>query len=146
MPYRKDCCDREGQDISIVLSNVVSRRNKTAIFCSRERKNVYVRRSIYKEHGVIRYSNQMCFLRNNHVLFCNISTIHHSITAVDGEIPDINFRENGYLYLSNYKGKEILERNNATQRSCGADWIDLLSPRELGEHLQYLLYLIERLS
>ena len=81
------------------------------------------------------YKKSWQFLLNNSV------SILHWIIAVDGDIPDINFRENGYLYLSNDKGKELLERNNATQKSCGADWIDLLTPRELGDksNQQYLL-------
>ena len=54
-------------------------------------------------------------------------------SAVNGEIPNINFRENGYLYLADYKGKNQLEKNNKIQRSCGVDWIDLFTSKELGK-------------
>ena len=52
--------------------------------------------------------------------------------AVNDEIPDINFRENGYLYLAGHRSKHVLEQNNATQLSCGADWMDLLNATQLG--------------
>ena len=52
-------------------------------------------------------------------------------SALDGKDP-VNFRENGYLYLADHRGKSILERNNEIQKSCGVDWIHLYSPKELG--------------
>ena len=41
--------------------------------------------------------------------------------AVDGETPDIGVREGGYLLLATPEAFPIMERNNATQRACGAD-------------------------
>lgn len=46
--------------------------------------------------------------------------------AVDGEVPAIGFREDGYLFLASAAGREQLARNHALQRAEGADiaWLD----------------------
>ncbi len=41
--------------------------------------------------------------------------------AVDGRRPDVSFVERGYLLLATDKGRHVLERNHALQRSHGAD-------------------------
>jgi hypothetical protein len=52
---------------------------------------------------------------------------------VEGDdVPDFQFKENGYLFLSSSaKGLEMLQRNNQTQRDCGVDWMDLANPAGL---------------
>ena len=40
--------------------------------------------------------------------------------AVDGEVPDLGFRERGYLLLAAPEALPIMMENNATQRACGA--------------------------
>ena len=45
-----------------------------------------------------------------------------SHVAVDGESPELGFKENGYLFLAaDQRGRDVLERNHATQTSCGAE-------------------------
>ena len=58
---------------------------------------------------------------------------------INGEKPDISFRQNGYLFLASEKGKEILETNHQTQQKCGVDWIDLLTPEQLDIKFPWLL-------
>lgn len=50
---------------------------------------------------------------------------------VDGEVPDIQFHENGYLYLSSERGEKILRENNKVQVDCGASWIKLYNESQL---------------
>jgi glycine/D-amino acid oxidase-like deaminating enzyme len=55
-----------------------------------------------------------------------------SMLAVPGQTPpDLQFREQGYLFLASEAGEPTLRRNVATQRSCGVDWTTLLSPSDL---------------
>ena len=59
--------------------------------------------------------------------------------AVDDEIPDLQLHQHGYLFLANTtSGQQILEDNNRLQRSCGADWIDLLTPSQLSTKFPWL--------
>lgn len=46
--------------------------------------------------------------------------------AVDGEAPDLTFREAGYLFLASAEGRAQLAENHALQTACGADiaWLD----------------------
>ena len=46
--------------------------------------------------------------------------------AVDGDVPAIGLREDGYLFLASSAGREQLARNHALQRGEGADiaWLD----------------------
>ena len=42
------------------------------------------------------------------------------LLAVDGEAPDLAFREQGYLFLATGQGRAVIERNVALQRDLGA--------------------------
>lgn len=57
--------------------------------------------------------------------------------AVDGEVPDLDFVENGYLFLATDAGRATLERNHALQRSHGVDVV-LLSPDGLHDRFGWL--------
>ncbi len=48
------------------------------------------------------------------------------LLAVDGDVPAIGLREDGYLFLASAAGREALARNHALQTSEGADigWLD----------------------
>ena len=48
------------------------------------------------------------------------------LLAVDGQVPDLGFREAGYLFLASVSGLAQLRHNHEVQRSCGADvaWLD----------------------
>jgi glycine/D-amino acid oxidase-like deaminating enzyme len=45
----------------------------------------------------------------------------HERVAVNGEAPDLGFKENGYLFLADKKGEDVLQRNHTTQIAAGAD-------------------------
>lgn len=45
----------------------------------------------------------------------------HERVAVDGDAPELGFKENGYLYLGNAAGAAKLERNFITQQENNAD-------------------------
>lgn len=57
---------------------------------------------------------------------------------VDDEVPDIQFFENGYLFLGNDRSVDIMKANHKIQRECGADWIDLLNKQELEQKFSWL--------
>lgn len=58
--------------------------------------------------------------------------------AVDDDTPEIGFHENGYLFLAgDDRGQEVLERNHATQKSCGAE-VTLLDTDALGRRFSWL--------
>ena len=58
--------------------------------------------------------------------------------AVDDDTPEIGFHENGYLFLTgDDRGQEVLERNHATQKSCGAE-VTLLDADALGRRFRWL--------
>lgn len=59
--------------------------------------------------------------------------------AVPGEsAPDLQFKEQGYLFLASEAGEPTLRRNVATQRACGVDWTTLLSPAEMAVRFPWL--------
>ena len=57
--------------------------------------------------------------------------------AVDGEVPQLGFREGGYLFLASHSGRGVLEANHATQRAHGADNA-LLEPQALAARFSWL--------
>lgn len=57
--------------------------------------------------------------------------------AVEGELPDVGFRERGYLFLASDAGWPILQENHALQRRLGADNA-LLEQAALKERLPWL--------
>jgi FAD-dependent oxidoreductase domain-containing protein 1 len=59
------------------------------------------------------------------------------LLEVDGDRPDINFIEGGYLFLASASGVPVLEANHATQKAEGADNI-LLDPRALVARFPWL--------
>lgn len=50
--------------------------------------------------------------------------------AVDGDVPDVGWKEQGYLFLASDKGLESLQQNHATQLSIGAQ-VEILDPAAL---------------
>ena len=57
--------------------------------------------------------------------------------AVDGEVPDLSFREQGYLFLATADGLPVLRDNVARQREAGAD-VHLLAPDALARQFPWL--------
>ena len=57
--------------------------------------------------------------------------------AVDGEVPEVDFVENGYLFLATEAGLANLEHNHAIQRALEVP-VQLLSPSELGARFDWL--------
>ena len=57
--------------------------------------------------------------------------------AVDGEVPEIDFVENGYLFLATEAGLATLERNHAVQRELDVPVV-LLSPGDLRQRFGWM--------
>ena len=57
--------------------------------------------------------------------------------GVDGEAPEIDFVENGYLFLATEAGRPALERNHAVQRELDVP-VELLTPAELRARFPWL--------
>ncbi len=57
--------------------------------------------------------------------------------AVDGECPDLGFREQGYLFLASAAGLPVLEANCRLQQSLGAK-VALLTPEEIARRFPWL--------
>jgi FAD-dependent oxidoreductase domain-containing protein 1 len=57
--------------------------------------------------------------------------------AVGGEVPDVDFVENGYLFLATQAGLATLEHNHAVQRALDVP-VRLLSPSELHARFEWL--------
>ncbi|EQC29024.1 hypothetical protein SDRG_13180 [Saprolegnia diclina VS20] len=58
--------------------------------------------------------------------------------AVPGHDPvDVNFVENGYLFLATEKGRSTLANNHAVQRSVGAP-VELFTPEKLSQRFPWL--------
>jgi FAD-dependent oxidoreductase domain-containing protein 1 len=57
--------------------------------------------------------------------------------AVDGEAPEIDLVENGYLFLATEAGRPTLEHNHAVQRELGVP-VELLTPAELKARFDWL--------
>ena len=52
--------------------------------------------------------------------------------------PDVQFKEQGYLFLASAQGEPTLRRNQATQAAQGVHWTKLLAPEELSERFPWL--------
>jgi glycine/D-amino acid oxidase-like deaminating enzyme len=61
----------------------------------------------------------------------------HDRVAVEGDAPELGFKENGYLYLGDATGAPMFERNFKTQRENGAD-VALLNAAQLKEKFSWL--------
>ena len=61
----------------------------------------------------------------------------HRFLAVDGQGPEIDFVENGYLFLATDAGRATLERNHAVQRALDVPVV-LLSPAELAARFEWM--------
>jgi glycine/D-amino acid oxidase-like deaminating enzyme len=61
----------------------------------------------------------------------------HERLAVDGDAPDLAFRENGYLFLATAAGQVVLQANHAVQRAEGAD-VELLGRDQLALRFPWL--------
>ncbi len=57
--------------------------------------------------------------------------------AVDGEVPEVDFVENGYLFLATAAGLATLEHNHAVQRSLDVP-VALLSPADLRQRFGWI--------
>ena len=57
--------------------------------------------------------------------------------AVDGVAPEIDFVENGYLFLATDAGRPTLERNHALQRELDVP-VELLTPDELKARFEWM--------
>lgn len=60
-----------------------------------------------------------------------------ALLAVDGEAPDVGFREHGYLFLASAAGRAVLERNHAVQTEAGAT-VELLDRAALAARFPWL--------
>ena len=56
---------------------------------------------------------------------------------VDGEAPDVGFREAGYLFLATGSGQQMLRRNYRIQTACGVDVV-LLDAAQLAARFPWL--------
>jgi FAD-dependent oxidoreductase domain-containing protein 1 len=65
---------------------------------------------------------------------------HFKIPSSSGEdeIIDIQFHENGYLFLADEKNRQVLLNNLKTQHSCGATWIEKLEKEALLQEFPWL--------
>ena len=57
--------------------------------------------------------------------------------AVDGEVPEIDLVENGYLFLASEAGLPTLEHNHTVQRELGVA-VELLTPAELKARFNWM--------
>jgi glycine/D-amino acid oxidase-like deaminating enzyme len=57
----------------------------------------------------------------------------------ESDVPDFQFRENGYLFLaSSAEGQGMLKKNNALQREVGVTWTELMDPTALKAKFPWL--------
>lgn len=91
-----------------------------------ERDRTYARASTPLSAGGIR---QQFSIRENIEMGLHARDFLRSAAdhlSVDGEAPDLTFREAGYLFLASAEGRAQLAENHALQTACGADiaWLD----------------------
>lgn len=102
-----------------------------------ERDRTYARASTPLSAGGIR---QQFSIRENIEIGLHAQDFLHQapdLLAVDGERPDLTFREAGYLFLAGPSGRDILAENHALQTACGAA-ISWCEPDELARRFPWL--------
>lgn len=57
--------------------------------------------------------------------------------GLDGETPDLSFRENGYLFMASESGLPVLKKNIELQQSLGAE-IALIGSDEIAQRFSYI--------
>lgn len=62
----------------------------------------------------------------------------HFTLPGENEPLDIQFHENGYLFLAGERSRSILQTNHQAQHQCGATWIDFLEKQQLKETFPWL--------
>jgi FAD-dependent oxidoreductase domain-containing protein 1 len=60
-----------------------------------------------------------------------------ALLSVDGDPVDLNFRENGYLFLASPSGEDVLRANHAIQRAENCT-VALLAPAELQQRFPWI--------
>jgi FAD-dependent oxidoreductase domain-containing protein 1 len=103
-----------------------------------ERDPTYSRASSTLSAGGIR--QQFSIPENVRMSMYGAEFLHgiRQLEAEAGDVVDVQFREQGYLFLATDAGRDALEGNYATQRRCGADWIHLLNREALGQRFPWL--------
>lgn len=105
-----------------------------------ERDRTYSKSSAVLSAGGIRH--QFSIRENVQMSIYGIDFVKNApdLLAVDGEAADsLQFQEHGYLFLaSSERGKAAMQRNHATQREAGVDWMRLLTPAELAARFPWL--------
>jgi glycine/D-amino acid oxidase-like deaminating enzyme len=54
------------------------------------------------------------------------------------EPPDLQFRENGYLFLASESGRDAIMQNHEVQKGSGADWMEILERDGLAKRFPWL--------
>ena len=107
--------------------------------CVVERDPTYARASAQLSAGGIR--QQFSLAANIQLSLYGIDFLRSLSTNlhVPGEDPpDVQFKEQGYLFLASDAGEETLRRNHTTQAGQGVSWTTLLSPSELSHRFPWL--------
>mmetsp|Transcript_13267 Transcript_13267/g.19907 ORF Transcript_13267/g.19907 Transcript_13267/m.19907 type:complete len:446 (+) Transcript_13267:12-1349(+) len=102
-----------------------------------ERDNSYTHCSAMLSAGGIR--QQFSVPENIKMSIYGASFIKNvSALSVDGISPDINFKENGYLFIAGEKSRHVIDENHTQQLACGADWIKKLNKNDLKSKFPWL--------
>lgn len=65
-----------------------------------------------------------------------LHNLHH-LLAVDGDSPNVDFVESGYLFLASEKGRATLNHNHAVQKAAAAP-VELMEPMALKQKFPWL--------
>jgi glycine/D-amino acid oxidase-like deaminating enzyme len=107
--------------------------------CVVERDPKFEHASAMLSAGGIR--QQFSLPANIQLSLYGIDFLRHAASElrVPGEdAPDMQLKEQGYLFLASAAGEPTLRRNQATQAAEGVTWTTLLEPRELVERFPWL--------
>jgi len=66
-----------------------------------------------------------------------LKNIHPNLTVEGEDEADVQFHEEGYLFLASDKGMDILKRNHEVQKRVGAD-VTMMSPEDLAQKYPWL--------